>query len=155
MNSFKTELAVLGQKLGYRLTYIGQKRYFTNGTNQVWIEPLENKHLFKCTSKTDSNLSECLLNTNELIDAVYNVFQHPTFSKVQLNRGPLITLHDYIETEKKEAPKALAHLKKALQTETLNEYRLPGNRIEALYYKSFLILKDDLSYLKTNMIPFP
>lgn len=155
MNPFKTELAVLGQKFGYRLTYIAQKRHFTNGVNQIWIEPLKNKHLLKCSSKTDSNLNECLLNADELIDAFYNVLQHPTFSKIQINSGPLITLHDYIETEKKEAQKSLVNLKKVLQTEAPNEYRLKGNRIEALYYRGFLILKDDLSYLKTNMISFP
>lgn len=155
MNDYKKEIGILAQKFGYKVSYKGRERSLEKDSAILRIGTGNNKASFIMWFSISMVPYELVVSSDALIDKVWSFMNHDYQNLTSVpEKGDLITLEEYLLSERENGRRSIEALKKELKEHKISHYRLFGNRIEVEYYNGYLILNDDIRFLKTNVIPF-
>ena len=147
----KTHIKLLADKFAYSISYNNDSITLSNALNQIYITD-KDKYSVVLSYDTKTGKTSYVVNEEDLIDALYELFRRDKLESIQRKNGKLLTLEDYIDEEGLFMKNKIKEVIQELNTGTITNKNLGGNRIEGEIYKDTLILVDDLMYFKTNMI---
>ncbi len=147
----KRHIKLLADKFAYSITYDNDTITLSNLLNQIRIIDRD-KYSVEISYDTMMGKTSYVANEEELIDTLYELFRRYKLESIQRKNGKLLTLEDFVNEEGLFMKNKIKEVIQELNTGTITNKNLGGNRIEGEIYKDTLILVDDLMYFKTNMI---
>ena len=151
----KSHIRKLAKKFNHEIEYQNDIVVLKSEMNKIELWEPDKNGVNISYNLSDNNFDKLKVEHDGVYDILIDLFRREKGSKLTLKNGVLLTIEEWIKEEGEFAKEKFEELKKDLHSEQIEFRELGGNRYEAEYYDGLLILKDDLCWAKSNVIPIP
>jgi len=149
----KRSVRLLSERYNHTINYEKNTIILRKDFSSIKIWQEDKNSIYVSFTIQDHQENQIKINNEDIYDVLLELFINPKGEESILEKnGILLTIDEWINEEGMYAKEKLTKLKKDLKNGDIKYRALGGNRYEAEYFKSILILTDDLCWAKSNVI---